>query len=390
MACYISSNNERFYAAVESNYGVAAAIASARRFPAVKLAARQTTEAATRRDKTGTRTFRGLPEGVRRQTTFEIQSYMSSWNSPAQPPLHDPLFQGVMGSVRQHFAGANSAAGSTVSQITFAAPHGLAVGQAITFGSEMRFVASVVSNVTVALNAPFSVGPTGGSPIGRASTYRPGEELPSVTLFDYWSPATAVQRILPGSAFDSMELSVNGDFHEFVFRGAAKDLMDNVSFEAGQAGLATYPVEPVLSELDYAIVPGHLGQAWLGAVPERMYTITSARFAVRNNLDLRDREFGGSALGCTVAGEREVSLEFSLYERDDAATAALYQAARQRSPISVMFQLGQQAGQLLSVWMPAVIPEVPEFDDGQTRLEWRFSSSRAQGSANDEVFLAVG
>ena len=75
---------------------------------------------------------------------------------------------------------------------------------------------------------------------------------------------------------------------------------------------------------------------------------------------------------------------------DDTGTAALYQAARQRSPISVMMQLGQQQGELFGVYMQSVVPEVPAFDDSDTRLQWQFQSCRAQGSVNDEIFVAFG
>jgi hypothetical protein len=40
--------------------------------------------------------------------------------------------------------------------------------------------------------------------------------------------------------------------------------------------------------------------------------------------------------------------------------------------------------------MPAVIPEVPEFDDGDSRLEWVFGSSRAMGGVDDELYVAFG
>ena len=81
---------------------------------------------------------------------------------------------------------------------------------------------------------------------------------------------------------------------------------------------------------------------------------------------------------------------FSLYEKPDNATRALYQAARQRSPLSVMFQLGQQPSQLCGVYLKSVIPEVPEFADQETRLEWQFSNCRAQGTIDDEIFVAFG
>jgi hypothetical protein len=85
-----------------------------------------------------------------------------------------------------------------------------------------------------------------------------------------------------------------------------------------------------------------------------------------------------------------VTVNFSLYEQDDAATLGLYQAAKQRSPISVMFQLGQQPGQLMGVYMKNVVPEIPDFDDRDPRLQWKFVNCRAQGTIDDEIFVAFG
>ena len=66
----------------------------------------------------------------------------------------------------------------------------------------------------------------------------------------------------------------------------------------------------------------------------------------------------------------------------------LYQAARQQSPISVMFQLGEVETQVMAVYLKSVIPEVPEFDDGDNRLQWKFRASRAQGTVDDEISVA--
>ncbi len=75
---------------------------------------------------------------------------------------------------------------------------------------------------------------------------------------------------------------------------------------------------------------------------------------------------------------------------DNDATHGLYQAARQESPISVMFQLGEAEGQLMGVYLKSVVPEIPEFEDGENRLKWTFRASRAQGTAEDEIAIAFG
>ena len=176
-------------------------------------------------------------------------------------------------------------------------------------------------------------------------TYVPATELKSVSIFDYWSPATAVQRVLQGAGVDQMEILVNGDYHEFHFSGMAKDVLDSASFEAGTAQLQSFPEEPAVAAFDYSIVPGHMGQAWLGTGPSRFCTITGATIAVKNELDVRGR--GNSDLAGAMAispGQRTVTAAFDLYTQDDDATKELYQAARQQSPISVMFQLGEVGG----------------------------------------------
>jgi len=103
-------------------------------------------------------------------------------------------------------------------------PHGLQVGQALSLGSELRFVQQIVNSTTVQVNAPFSISPSPGTPLNPTITYGPATQLPSVSIFDYWSPATAVQRLLSGAAVNVLKIKINGDFHEVEFhakRGAS-------------------------------------------------------------------------------------------------------------------------------------------------------------------------
>jgi hypothetical protein len=252
-------------------------------------------------------------------------------------------------------------------------------------------VAAIVDASTVQLNAPFTVLPGTGAAIGAAVTYVPATELPSASVFDYWDPATTVQRLLCGAAVDQMEIQVNGDFHEFHFSGLAQDVLDSSSFSSANVGeLQSFPAEPALAAFDYSIVPGNMGQAWLGTTSAQFLTITSASIVLKNQLDTRSREFGSNLPRAISPGQRSVTAAFELFSQDDDATKGLYQAARQQSPITVMFQLGVAQGQVMGVYLQSVIPEVPEFDDGQNRLQWKFRQSRAQGTVNDEIAVAFG
>ena len=105
MSSYISSNANRFYAALETAYGKVGSITAANRIPAVKLGVQQKVETGTRRDKTGSRTFAGVPAGVRRRTTFDLQTYLTSWDKTTAGPGYGPLFEAAMGGTPVKFAG---------------------------------------------------------------------------------------------------------------------------------------------------------------------------------------------------------------------------------------------------------------------------------------------
>ncbi len=390
MSCYISSNNERVYVALEANYGVVPAITSQNRIPLVKLAAKQVPETTGRKDKTGSRTFVGLPNTIREITTFQLSTLMTEWPDQTALPPQGPLFQGAMGGTPIFYNGGTVASVANQTEIQFTAPHGLAAGQGVTFSGEIRFVAAIQDAQTIFLNAPFTNPPVAGSTFGTTITFPLGESLSGVSIFDYWDPADAVQRILEGAAMDRMEITINGDYQEFVFTGPSRDLLDSASFASGQGGLTSFPAEPAVGGFDYTIVPGHLGEVWMGTSPNQFFTLTAGELTLDNDVDLRVKEFGSNYAQCISAGIRKVTFNFELFEMADAQTAALYQAARQRSPIGVMLQLGQRTNQLFGAYMPAMVPSVPQFDDSETRLQWKFQNSRAQGTSGDELYVAFG
>jgi hypothetical protein len=388
MASYISSNQNRFYCGIESAYGLAPTIASSNRMSAVKLTARQELDLAARKDKTGSRTFAGTPAGARKKTTFAIKTYLGAWAGGTSQPGCGPLVQAALGAAPVSSPGGSISNNTNSTQLSFASPHGLVANQAVSFNGEIRFVASVVDTQNIITNAPFTTAPTSGAQLTPTVTYNPATNLPSVSIFDYWSPVSALQRVLVGAAVNTMSVTINGDYQEFEFQGIAQDILDSSSFASGQGGMNAFPSEPTLSAFDLTVVPGNLGQAWLGASSQQYSTVTAATLQLGNTLDERDQEFGSSVPLAVAPGDRTVALNLSLFEQDDAGTQGLYQAARQRSPISVMLQLGQATGQLCGIYLNSVIPELPEFDDSSTRLQWKFTKSRAQGTVDNEISVA--
>src|ERR1700722_6099845 len=128
MSCYISSNNERIYCALESSYGVIPAITGSNRIPALKMKAKQVPEQTNRKDKTGTRTFVGMPNQIRETTTFEVDTLLTAWSNTSVPPAYGPLFQCAMGGTPVIWVG-RTVASVTGTEIAFTAAHGLSTGQ---------------------------------------------------------------------------------------------------------------------------------------------------------------------------------------------------------------------------------------------------------------------
>ncbi len=387
MACYISSTKNRHYAAIESAYGQAAAVTAAERFTSLGIKVSVEHEYRRRRDKTGTRTYQGIAGGLRKQVSFEAGTYLYQRDPMVPAPKYSALIEAAMGSGPLTTSGGATVASVEGSQVTFSSPHGLQAGQAVPIGGEVRFVESVSGGSAIVVSAPFTQ-QIAGLGAGSAVVYPLAHDLKSATLYDYWSPTGAIQRILAGCVIDEMAIEINGDYHEMRFRGEAAEMLDNRSFQAGQAGLAAFPDEPSVGTNIEAPIPGHLGQAWFGTGPEMLHTVKSARIVLKNNVDLQRKDFGTSTPRCFAPGEREVSIELELYSQDKSVFNELYEAAQLRNALPLMLQLGNAPGQMSCIWTPAFVPEIPDFLDDEPRLRWRVRSSRAQGSGEDELHVA--
>jgi hypothetical protein len=131
-----------------------------------------------------------------------------------------------------------------------------------------------------------------------------------------------------------------------------------------------------------------LGQVWLGAPASQFFTLTGASIEVKNNINMRNSEYGSSYPLAVSPGNREVMSRFALLVQDDAQTTALYAAAKARVPMPMMLQLGQSQGQMMGIYMPKVVPELPMYNDSEPRLQWEFQNNLAQGLSNDEIYIS--
>ena len=386
---FISSNQNRVYAGAEPSYGVAPSVEQMTRLPLVRLSARQRTELPKRLDKTGTRTFAGIPQGSRKHTRVELRTHLSQWVSQSEEPSYGCIFRSALGGAVQSFSGGVVAGTSSSGlRIQFQSPHNLMPGQGLAIGNQIRFTTTVPDPLSVDLNAPFTVAPPAGAQASRTITYRLGGTTGSVCLLDCWSPAGAVQRAIAGFAVDEFTVDINSDFHEFQFAGPAHDIVDSLTFQEGQSGLASFPDEPTAEHDPPSLVPGHLGEAIIGDLASSTLHLTKARVQMRNNIDATPREFGAERLRDVIAGLREVVSDFEVCAAADDGHSKLYAALKQGDGFPLMVQLGQRTGELFGIYLPSVIGDTPTFEDSDSRLRWHLQSCRAQGSADDEMVVA--
>jgi len=389
MANYVLSKNNRYYAALESNYGVVPPVSAMNRVPGMRLAVVTQKVAVPRRDKTGTRTYLGTAGIPRKVTSYEFETSLVA-GIGTMPPAVGVLVQAALGAAAPMGVQQETTVSGNGVQLDFQTAHNLVVGSGVTLGSEIRIVASVLSSTSVRLCAPLVNATSGSSQVMPAAAYLPARVLPSVSLYDYWDPGTTVQRILRGAGVDEMDVVVDGTEHTFVFRGPAAEEMGSAAFQPSKSGLTAFPAEPTVQAEGWAAVPGHLGQVWLGSAPSQVLTLTKAAVRIRNNMATRNFEFGSTQPMGLSPGDREVDVAFEVYSTDESVFTDLYHAAQTETPIPVSLQLGNQAGAMAAVFIRSFVPQVPHFDDAETRLLWSFSNSRAQGAGDDEIFFAFG
>jgi hypothetical protein len=389
MANYVLSNNNRYYAGLESNYGVVPAIAASNRVPGVRLAIATQKLTVKRRDKTGTRTFLGIPGPSRRVTGYEFETDLMAQDSGSLPPAAGLMVQAALGGAPQQTTAQPATVSNGGLQVDFPAPHGLSEGYAVNVNGELRFVESVPSATRVMVCAPFTK-TSGATVVFPAVAYSPAKVVPSLSLFDYWDPSITVQRILRGAGVDEMDVQVDGTEHRMVFRGPAAEHLDSASFQPTTGALTAFPTEPDVQAETWAPVPGQLGQIWLGNSVTQVLTLTKAQIRLKNNLQTRSFEFGSNYPLALSAGDREVDVQFEVYSTDQSVFAELYQAAQTETPIPLTIQLGDQPGAMAGIHIKTFVPQIPQFDDSETRLIWSFASSRAQGTGDDEIYFAFG
>jgi hypothetical protein len=383
---YIATHSNRVYLKSEIDHPELNEMSEAQIAPVTSLRVSTKRKQLFRQDKTGYRSETPVLGPQRELIEVAMNLYGTGWDGGStKTPISPVLESGFCAATRvgQSFG----VAAVTGSNVTFDSDTNLAPGDALVFGQEMRFVAALAGPRDVTLNAPFTLEPSAGATLQGSAGLNAGDSLRTVSALDTWSPAPAVQRLLTGLVADKLTIEINNDFLEIGMKGYAQNLFDSVSGSGG-AGFVFPPAPSGAANILASPIAGHLGQAVVGVDGTRVCTLTEARITIDNNVDPRTDEFGCYGTKAFVLGKRRVTLDMTLFERNDSLSQSLYARAVNNAPVPVMLQVGNQAGAMFGIYLPAVLFAVPEFDDKQARLLWRFQSSLALGAANDEIFIA--
>jgi hypothetical protein len=384
---YIASLSNRIFIKSEIDSPELNDMASADIAPVTSFSLTSNRKLLYRRDKTGYRSESPVMGPQRELIEFNLEAYGTGWSGGLTKPAISPILESGLCQSSQ-LGASHVVQSSSSNSVTLQADASLTIGTGLAFGSEIRFVESISGPRDFTLNAPFSIQLSSGAQLDGCANLASGDAANSMAILDSWAPSQAVQRFVTGAVSDQLKISVNNDFLEIAAKGYARNLYDSVSGIGGSE--FTFPEAPLnTSALENSPIAGHLGQAFIGVPAARVCTLTQAEIRIDNNIEPRTDEFGCFSTKAFVLGRRRVSIDLTVFERNDELSQALYTKAVNNEPVPVMLQMGTQPGSMFAVYLPSVLFPVPAFNDSQSRLLWQFRNAVAMGLQNDEVFIAM-
>jgi hypothetical protein len=237
-------------------------------------------------------------------------------------------------------------------------------------------------------------GQAGTDSSGVSVSYALSNGMPSMTFWNFRDPAgdNISNQCLWGGVIETAEFAF-GDEAEATVRisGPGAGLIEKPIFSSytteSKGGLTAFPAEP--SSLTYLGVPvvAFVGSLTINGVSTFKLSTGSIRVTLSRQLRAG---FGSFHPAVPAAGKRTIVADFSLFEEDTAALAALKALAYTQGSFDGSVVLGSDAG---NIWTFALnnmqIGEITEEDGGLERIV-RLADCRTTKSsisANDELSL---
>jgi hypothetical protein len=357
-----------------------------------------------RPDKTGTRS---ATRGVlgRKAGSWSIDLSLATSGTAGTVPPCDPILTALFGQNGQAMTGSGAVTNATNATpiVVSQSAHGYANGDVVAISSVGGNVAAngvwVIANVAAGtyelVGSSGSGAYTSGGTASRVAVrYAMADDIPAFAMYSFRTPATIQQRVAFGCVATQATFNLGQDVADWQASGEAVWVQDSDTFATAdliqRGGLTSFPSEPTGTlPTDGGIIAGFTGRAVIAG--STISNIRQATIEIAPGNVLVKDNFGSYYPEEAEGDERSVTVNFSVHDRDDAGTKALYAAALAKTPISLVLQIGTILGNVYVFQLNGVQLNEPTLDDGQRRFV-RSYSGRATGTtpgALDEVRLTV-
>lgn len=401
----ILTRNERFYAQMETTFGIipntsgTATLTGSNCFQAKQMTLDPDQGMIVDPSKTGSRTRTPGVAGRRN----------ASWSGdiPVRPngvagvkPDIDPHYQCLTGQAATINSGTASITGATnATPIVVTATNAFANDDVVTIsgvlgnlGANGTFRLVGVSGSGFTLDGAVGTGAyaSGGTASKVNVVYRLSDNIPSMNLWSFRKDAAGgvgmQQRVAIGAVVSKWVCHMNEDVAsqqfngEAVFIGDSKTVADSYADVTQQAGLTSFPAEPGSPTVNGGIVAGFTGRFTLNGVNQ--IKVNDATITVDTGNDLPKNYFGTYYPVAPEGDWRTVSLAFNIDDDSTAGTESLYEAAESCTTIDGWFQLGTIPGSIMVVVMKGIQLAMPKLNDTSSR-RWQktFAESMSHGSS---------
>jgi hypothetical protein len=330
MPNYVLSRNERIYLATETAFGTAVAPTGTDAVRHINARFKPVVQTLQRRDKTGTRS-QSIGTKGRQHGTWSLNASLVHGADADDVPDYEPLYASAFG-----------AAGT------------------VTATTRVRYT---LADTLKTFSAWIYRGDGTGTPNHEMA----------------WG--NIVRRITFNLGEDVAEFSAEG---ECAWVQGSKSFAGATTAE--KAGQASFPAEPVSATTLGNLIAGFTGSITLGGSP--IADIISAQIVMDTGAEVVKRTFGSRLPSGVEAGERMVTISFSIYNSDDAGLETLREAAESKTPVDAVIAVGDTAGGIYTFTVKQIQLESPDLEDGERRMVVQFPESRAYGTsltAKDEL-----
>lgn len=251
--------------------------------------------------------------------------------------------------------------------------------------------AGTAPDIDAFLQALFGKAPT--IVASTSVTYALEDATPSLSIWDFISPSTADQRVIPGAVVTGAKFEFGGDFAYVEINGEAKHVLskDNFTNEdtTGKSGLTAFPSEPGSQTVSGSAVAGYKGTITLDGNAYTTLRSGSIEWTVAREKDKQawNSDFPGPSAG----GKRTVRIRLVLSDDDSANWLALKNKARNGTSVDLSIVIGSTAGNIWTFSLNDVLFDNPVYDYGDLKrtVEVNGLAAASSISGKNEITLAL-